>query len=177
MERPTGVTILAVLSFIGAAFLGLMAIGTFLGGAVLSRMVTSMPAQLVGIGTVIVAAFCLLFAGLYTANGIGLLKVQNWARIFIGRPPAEARRSRPGPYPGRAGAFPHAVRHPTADCGGDRRSNSVVSVSARCEEGIRRGIDRIQRGGIVPRAATPVASSDAEGFWCVATLRRLKSYG
>lgn len=81
MARPTGVTILAILSFLGAAIAAVVALGALLGAAVLTSMM-SLPKEVVGIGVAVVAVICLAFAALYIANGIGLLKVQNWARIL-----------------------------------------------------------------------------------------------
>ena len=81
MARPTGVTILAILSFLGAALAALVALGALFGAAVLTSMM-SLPKEVVGIGVAVVAVICLGFAALYIANGIGLLKVQNWARIL-----------------------------------------------------------------------------------------------
>jgi len=82
MERPTGVTVLVVLSFIFTGLCVFVAFGAMIGGAVLASMVASMPAALVGVGAVIVAGMCLFFAALYAVNGYGLLKLQNWARIL-----------------------------------------------------------------------------------------------
>ena len=81
MERPTGVTILAVLSFLGGGLLLIIAFGALAGGAVLAS-VLSLPASIVGLGAVIVAIVFFAFAGLYAANGVGLLKLQNWARVL-----------------------------------------------------------------------------------------------
>jgi hypothetical protein len=82
MERPTGITILAVLSFIAAGLTLLIALGALAGGALLTTMLSSMPTALVGAGVIIVAVFCFFFAALYAVNGWGLLKLQNWARIL-----------------------------------------------------------------------------------------------
>ena len=81
MERPTGVTILAVLSFLGGGLLLIVAFGALAGGAVLAS-VLSLPASIVGLGAVIVAIVFFAFAALYAANGVGLLKLQNWARVL-----------------------------------------------------------------------------------------------
>src|SRR5262249_39439631 len=82
MERPTGITILAVLSFIFAGLTLLVALGALAGGALLTSMMASMPTALVGAGVIIVAAICFFFAVLYAVNGYGLWKLQNWARIL-----------------------------------------------------------------------------------------------
>jgi hypothetical protein len=56
MERPTGVTILAVLSFLCAAPFALLALGVFVGGAALMQSIQSasgMGAALAGLGMII----------------------------------------------------------------------------------------------------------------------------
>jgi hypothetical protein len=82
MQRPIGVTILAVLAFVGAGFTVLGALAMFLGGAVLSSLadVPQMRA-LAGAGGIILGIFFLAWAAFDAFIGIGLLKLQNWARI------------------------------------------------------------------------------------------------
>ena len=83
MERPTGVTILAVVAFIFGAAFALGALGMFLGGAVLSRMGNSGGlGMLAGVGGAILGVVCLGFAAVYIVDAMGLLKVANWARIL-----------------------------------------------------------------------------------------------
>lgn len=82
MARPTGVTILAVLSFIGAFFLLCGGLFAFVGGAAVSAMLNSMPSALMGLGITMVAIFFLGLGALYVVNGIGLLKMQEWARVL-----------------------------------------------------------------------------------------------
>ena len=90
MERPTGVTIIAVLYFIGAAFLALFGILIIVGGSLLSGLAhAGGPASaLFAMGGAIVGAILLVFAVLDLAIGIGFIKLQNWARvvaiIFLG---------------------------------------------------------------------------------------------
>jgi len=81
MERPTGVTILAVLTFLGAAFLALAAIIFLAGGAMLSQAMASGFGAIAGVGAAVIAVVFLVFAVLYVAVGMGMLKLQNWARI------------------------------------------------------------------------------------------------
>jgi hypothetical protein len=88
MERPTGVTVLSVLNFIGAAFYVLGALGIFMGGAFLANMTRSSPqggagmtAMIAGLGAVL-GVICLIGAGLCLLVGIGLWKLANWARIL-----------------------------------------------------------------------------------------------
>jgi Predicted membrane protein (DUF2127) len=82
MGRPTGVTVLAVLAFIGAFCLFFAAFGMFLSGAILSSLV-GRPGlgMMAGIGGVIVGVVFLGIAAVELVLGIGLWKLQNWARI------------------------------------------------------------------------------------------------
>jgi hypothetical protein len=82
MNRPTGVTIIAVLSFLGAFVLAVIAFGFLAGGALIASMGMTLPVSLVGIGVVVAACFFFALGILYVFNGIGLLKLQNWARIL-----------------------------------------------------------------------------------------------
>jgi len=81
MERPTGVTILAVLTLIGAACLALGGILFLAGGAMFSQAWASGFGAIAGVGAAIIAVVFLVFAALYVAVGMGMLKLQNWARI------------------------------------------------------------------------------------------------
>jgi hypothetical protein len=82
MERPTGVTVIAVLGFIGAFFLFFAAFGMFLGGAILSSL-ANRPGlgMMAGMGGAIVGVVFLVIGAAYLVLGIGLWKLQNWARI------------------------------------------------------------------------------------------------
>ncbi|HXX43395.1 MAG TPA: hypothetical protein VEJ38_01610 [Candidatus Acidoferrales bacterium] len=83
MQRPTGVTIISVLAFIGAACLLFAGLGMFLGGAILSSMAGRPGMGLVaGIGGAVVGVIFLGLAVLDLVLGIGLWKLQNWARIL-----------------------------------------------------------------------------------------------
>jgi len=88
MERPTGVTVISVLNFIGAAFYVLGALGIFMGGAFLAQMTRSSPqggagmtTMIAGLGAVL-GVVLLIGAGLCLLVGIGLWKLANWARIL-----------------------------------------------------------------------------------------------
>ncbi len=89
MQRPTGVTVISVLGFIGAGLLFLAAFGMFVGGALISSM-AARPGigMMAGIGGVIVGLVFLGIAIVYLVLGIGLWKLREWARIltvvFIG---------------------------------------------------------------------------------------------
>jgi hypothetical protein len=84
MERPTGVTILAVLYFIFAAFLGLCGILFIVGGSMLSGLAQSggPGSALFAMGGAVVGGFFLVLALLDLAIGIGFIKLQNWARVL-----------------------------------------------------------------------------------------------
>jgi len=84
MGRPTGVTIIAVLDFIAAAFCVLGGLGVMLGGG----FVASMMGQQSGAGAGVLAAigaaagvFLLVCAAVAVLLGWGLLKLKEWARI------------------------------------------------------------------------------------------------
>lgn len=85
MERPTGVTVLAVLSFIGAAFSILGALGTFLlGGLGMATMGGQRPGMgmlMAGMGAFAGVIF-LCLAALYAIVGVGLWKLLGWGRIL-----------------------------------------------------------------------------------------------
>jgi len=88
MKRPDGVTILAILAFIGAglcAFAGLvfLALAIFAGSGALSRL-SEVPqlAIVASIGGAILGIVCLAFGVLELFIGLGLWKLQNWARVL-----------------------------------------------------------------------------------------------
>ena len=84
MERPTGVTILAVLYFLGAAFLGLCGILFIVGGSMLTGLAHSGgPASaLFAMGGAFIGGILLAVGVLDLAIGIGFIKLQNWARVL-----------------------------------------------------------------------------------------------
>lgn len=84
MARPTGVTILAVLSFLGAAVLLLGACVMFaVGAAGIAAMAggRGMGGPFAALGAFAGVAF-LIFGALYIVNGIGLLKLRAWGRLL-----------------------------------------------------------------------------------------------
>lgn len=83
MERPTGVTLISVLAFIGAGILVLAGLGTFLGGAIVSTM-ASRPGLgvMAGIGGAFVGIVFLAIAAVDVILGVGLWKLRDWARII-----------------------------------------------------------------------------------------------
>ncbi len=83
MERPTGVTILAVLGFIGAGMLVLAALAMLVGGAMVANMAARPGLAMIGgVGGAIVAVVFLGIAALYLVVALGFLKLQNWARVL-----------------------------------------------------------------------------------------------
>ncbi len=82
MERPTGVTVLAVLMIICAVFLAIGALAfLFMGAAIQARgMSSGMAMMMAGLGAA-GAAILLGLAVLYVILAIGLLKLANWARV------------------------------------------------------------------------------------------------
>ena len=87
MDRPTGVTILAVLNFFGALFCVLGGLVFFVGLGVAGlavrggRVGTGPVALLMGMGAV-GGVICMVAAALSLIIGIGLWKLQNWARVL-----------------------------------------------------------------------------------------------
>jgi len=83
MERPTGVTILAILAFIGAGCLVLACLLFLLGGAMMSSM-SAFPrfGMMAGMGSAILGIVLLGLAALYIVIGLGLWKLREWARIL-----------------------------------------------------------------------------------------------
>jgi len=83
MERPTGVTILAVLAFIFAGLAVLCALGLmFMGGMIAQMMESSgMGTMLAGVGA-FAGIVVLVAAALYFLVGFGLWKLKNWGRIL-----------------------------------------------------------------------------------------------
>lgn len=91
MNRPTGVTVIAVLDFVAAGLEVLCAILMFLGGAFLGTILGSMAGRTgsgaagAGAGAVIGAAlgvFCLVFAAISGTVGFGLWNLKEWGRIL-----------------------------------------------------------------------------------------------
>jgi len=87
MDRPTGVTIVAMLNFLGALFcvLGglLLFVGLGVAGAAAQtrRGGTGVMALLMGMGA-LGGVVCLVAAALSVIIGIGLWKLRNWARVL-----------------------------------------------------------------------------------------------
>jgi uncharacterized membrane protein (DUF2068 family) len=85
MQRPTGVTIIAILSFLGAAACIMLGLFSFVGGAVIAKMLANMPGMS-ALGGSIVAALgvvFLLIGALYAITGYGLWALKNWGRVIM----------------------------------------------------------------------------------------------
>ena len=87
MNRPTGITILAILNFIGAAFCLLGGIGMILGGGFIATMLSQQgqgsagaAGILAGLGAA-AGVFIIIVGGVSALVGFGLWKLKNWARI------------------------------------------------------------------------------------------------
>jgi hypothetical protein len=87
MQRPTGITILGVLCYIGAAICLIFGALGFAGGAFIASIVqnagSAFPAGIAGaIGGIIGGVFIFL-AVLYGVTGYGLMALKNWGRIIL----------------------------------------------------------------------------------------------
>lgn len=88
MARPVGVTILAILNFIGAAFCLLGGITMIAGGGFLATLISqqNQPGSagaagfFAGLGA-FMGIFIIIIGGIGLLVGIGLLKLKEWARI------------------------------------------------------------------------------------------------
>jgi hypothetical protein len=88
MGRPTGVTVLAILYFIGAGLCVLGGIAMFVGGGFMATLANQGQAGsaggaafLAGMGA-FAGVLILVFGAIYALLGWGLLKLKNWARII-----------------------------------------------------------------------------------------------
>ena len=85
MGRPVGVTILAILNFIGAGFCLLGGIGMILGGGFIATMLSQGQGAgaagiLAGLGAA-AGVFIIIVGGISAFVGFGLWKLKEWARI------------------------------------------------------------------------------------------------
>lgn len=87
MVRPTGVTILAILNFIGAGLCVLLGLGMMLGGGFIATMLSQQgqgsagaAGVLAGLGAA-AGIFIIIIGGVGALVGFGLWKLKGWARI------------------------------------------------------------------------------------------------
>ena len=86
MGRPVGVTILAILNFIGAAFCLLGGIAMILGGGFMATMLSQGQGSagaagiLAGLGAA-AGVFIIIVGGVSALVGFGLWKLKEWARV------------------------------------------------------------------------------------------------
>lgn len=87
MQRPSGVTAIAVIDFLGAGLLILGGIAVFFGGAFIGAMIgggASRTGAGAGLGMLIGAALgivLLVFAAIAAVTGWGLWSLKEWARV------------------------------------------------------------------------------------------------
>jgi hypothetical protein len=87
MGRPVGVTILAILNFIGAAICVLVGIAVILGGGFIATMLSQGQGSagaagvLAGLGAA-AGVFIIIMGGVSALLGFGLWKLKGWARII-----------------------------------------------------------------------------------------------
>lgn len=90
MQRPTGVTVIAVIDFIGSAILLILAVGAFVGatflGAVLGRWASHSGSGTAGAGLgfvigAMVGMVCIVIAVVAAVIGWGLWNLKDWARV------------------------------------------------------------------------------------------------
>ena len=82
MQRPVGVTIISVLGIIGGAALAVIGLLLCVGGALLSGMAHRPAGIVMGAGGAVAGVILLGVAALYIVAAIGLLKLQEWARVL-----------------------------------------------------------------------------------------------
>jgi hypothetical protein len=87
MGRPVGVTILAILDFIGAALCLLGGIGMLVGGSAIGAAISQQAGSSGGGGIFAMlgaaaGVFMLVFAAIAALLGWGLWGLKNWARII-----------------------------------------------------------------------------------------------
>jgi hypothetical protein len=85
MNRPTGVTVISILYFIGAGFFALLGLVFIVGGAAIAASMaerTGMPAALVAGAGVFIAVLFLVISAFHVFIGWGILRLKEWARII-----------------------------------------------------------------------------------------------
>lgn len=83
MQKPTGVVILALLCWAGAAFLLLPSLALFFGSSFIAAMVGHQFGPIAAFAGVAAGAFLLIMAVIGAVLGWGLWTLQEWARILM----------------------------------------------------------------------------------------------
>jgi hypothetical protein len=84
MNRPTGVTVIAVLYFVGAAFFVCIGLAFIVGGAAFASVLadrTGVSAAVFAGAGIFLSIFLFIFAAFHALVGWGLLGLKEWARI------------------------------------------------------------------------------------------------
>jgi hypothetical protein len=85
--RPVGVSILSVLAYIGAVFTIIAGLAMLFGASAIASFISTkiptLPANLAGLGLVLIGIIFIIFAVIDYFIGRGLWKGQNWARILV----------------------------------------------------------------------------------------------
>jgi hypothetical protein len=82
VERPAGVTIIAILGFIVGGLAAIWGLWTLVGGALMSAMAHRHAGMMMGMTGTFAGVVLLGLAALVIVTSIGLLKLQEWARIL-----------------------------------------------------------------------------------------------
>jgi len=83
MQKPTGVVILAILCWAGAAFLLLPSLALFFGSSFIAAMIGHQFGPIAAFAGVAAGAFLLVMAAVMAVIGWGLWTLQEWARILM----------------------------------------------------------------------------------------------
>jgi uncharacterized membrane protein (DUF2068 family) len=83
MQKPTGVVILAILCWAGAAFLLLPSLALFFGSSFIAGMLGHQFGPIAAFAGVAAGAFLLIMAVISAVIGWGLWTLQEWARILM----------------------------------------------------------------------------------------------
>ncbi|HLH07755.1 MAG TPA: hypothetical protein VKW78_11000 [Terriglobales bacterium] len=81
MQKPTGVVILAILAWAGAALCLIPGLALLLGSTFLAGIIGNQFGPIAAFAGVIGGAFCLFFALIAAVVGWGLWTLQEWARV------------------------------------------------------------------------------------------------
>jgi hypothetical protein len=82
VERPAGVTIIAILGFIVGGLAAILGLWMLVGGALMSTMAHRHAGMMLGMTGTFAGVVLLGIAALVIVTSIGLLKLQEWARIL-----------------------------------------------------------------------------------------------